>query len=308
MNKYIITNFILILSTVLCAQTNDYFENEAFITWQKNKLRKAKTETRSAYDMPYDRVDRTISITAHISIINGDTLMSESAIRQNIDGVNRLFAPTGFTFKVCNFNYFHGIAYDTVSHYPKNENAEELMRKNYAPNTINIYFSNNLQSSGGDLVGGLAPMPYDDIKNNPDTRGEKKQQDDWVKIAAGYRNNPLLAKVIAHELGHYFGLFHPHEEGAFGSEYAEDRSLCASTGDLICDTPAEPTLTDLVESCLYIGNLEPSTALRDPAGKVYMPSVTNIMSYSPDECKYGFSEQQFDRMLMIYNVFRTYLR
>ncbi len=76
-------------------------------------------------------------------------------------------------------------------------------------------------------------------------------------------------------MGHFLGLYHPHEDAlGDGKEYVNG-SNCSSAGDFLCDTPADPNLlyyTD--DNCQYVGTLT------DPLGDAYQPDVENIMSYS----------------------------
>jgi len=306
MNKFIFTSLILVSSLLSFSQADDYIITKEFIEWQKKQFKISKHDS---YNKHYEKLNRTISITAHISVLGIDTVLADSAIIYALEAVNRFYEPAGFQFSICKFNYFHGYEYDTLSIQPRNENAEELRRKNYEPYTINMYFVQNLQGGSGILIGGLAPFPGVDTTYAsppvPDYRGALDGQMDWVYINA---RNPL-PMTIAHELGHYFGLLHPHDRSSFGPELAEDRTNCSTTGDLICDTPAEPTLSDLVDAnCHYSGNVDRATALVDPTGHVYMPSTTNLMSYTLSRCAKGFTEEQFQRMIYIYYHYRTYLR
>lgn len=93
--------------------------------------------------------------------------------------------------------------------------------------------------------------------------------------------------TLAHEVGHFFGLLHPHRNAWRGKHRQEsvsrqrlnkklfNKSLnCETNGDALCDTPAEPNLTGLVDKdCNYTGNK------KDHWGDTYKPHTTNIMSY-----------------------------
>jgi hypothetical protein len=102
-------------------------------------------------------------------------------------------------------------------------------------------------------------------------------------------------------MGTFFGLLFTHETLG-GAEYVSG-SNCASTGDYICDTYADPRLMGLVDKyCHYQGTM------RDSEGKFYIPSVANIMSESPDDCKCIFTDEQYRRMKYYLFNLRDYLR
>lgn len=101
---------------------------------------------------------------------------------------------------------------------------------------------------------------------------------------------PSNLSTLPHEFGHYFDLYHTHTT-AYGSEYV-DGSNCSVAGDLICDTPADPDLSGVVDStCLYWGDDQ------DPHGDFYDPDTHNYMSYSTPACRDQFSTGQYNRAL-----------
>ncbi len=99
--------------------------------------------------------------------------------------------------------------------------------------------------------------------------------------------------ILAHEIGHYFYLFHTHET-MFGIE-CPNGGNCTLSGDLLCDTPADPNLSTHVgaaPACAYDDFAPP------PGGcdaTPYSPPVHNIMSYSRQACMIEFTQQQVDR-------------
>ncbi|NOT37494.1 MAG: hypothetical protein HOP11_08960 [Saprospiraceae bacterium] len=104
-------------------------------------------------------------------------------------------------------------------------------------------------------------------------------------------------KVIVHEFGHYFGLYHTAET-RFGIEKV-DSSNCLSAGDKICDTPADPGELYNVyvnyTTCRMAGHKESETGLE------YNPIINNYMSYY-NPCymkKFKFTPGQVDM------IFRT---
>jgi len=104
-------------------------------------------------------------------------------------------------------------------------------------------------------------------------------------------------------MGHYLGLYHTHST-TFGDE-AVDGSDCATEGDMICDTPADPRLSGGNnfdnDGCVYYGTDV------DENGELYMPMVTNLLSYASKECRYKITEEQLDKALWTLQNERSYL-
>lgn len=107
----------------------------------------------------------------------------------------------------------------------------------------------------------------------------------------GLASNP---STFPHEVGHYFDLLHTHET-ANGVECPNGVS-CGTTGDGLCDTPADPGLssTNVNASCVYTGS---ETVYCSGAWRSYNPNPTNIMSYSRKTCRDYFSPNQRSRIL-----------
>lgn len=292
MKHFFLLLFSLLLFNLLYAQESedtsvvDYIIPINFRTWDIQQTQDNKNTWNTIY---LQKINRTIEISAYISIVDGDTSHSKSAIENQLLSVNKDFEPIGLSFKICSYHYFHGKVYDTVSTYPPRTDYMDLVQKFYEPFTINMYFVNTIETGDNKYAAGFATLP------NP---SDTEHKNDYVFISKLF--------AISHELGHFFGLYHPHET-SFGREFA-DGSNCDIAGDLICDTPAEPDLTKLHNGdCLYTGNVGP-VILVDPNGDRYIPTVTNIMSYISPDCMKTFTNQQFKKMILVHNSFKLYLR
>ncbi len=82
-------------------------------------------------------------------------------------------------------------------------------------------------------------------------------------------------KIVAHEFGHFFGLYHTFEESLFGKDTFSPNS-CTKKGDLICDTPPDPGAVYEIyvnhATCEMVG-------FEDKNGNSYNPILNNYMSY-----------------------------
>lgn len=199
-------------------------------------------------------------------------------ILNEIDSVNFFYANAGIEFIVCgNIEYIDN---DMYFHLDVTEEIN-LGLQHDVPNVINIYFANNLSYGSSSLCGKSNFPPGADrvlMNNTCATNGS----------------------TLAHELGHYFSLYHTHGNGGY-PELA-DGSNCSLAGDEICDTPADPGLTYYIDAqCNYTG------PANDFLGNPYNPQTNNIMSYSRKECRSLFTAQQYQRIAYSFSNDRSYL-
>ena len=160
---------------------------------------------------------------------------------------------------------------------------------------LNVWIVNNATpSSGGPPVG--ITLGYYDPTN------------DWIVI----RRNEIIASnnTLAHEVGHFFSLFHPHlgwdsdpysiekhgnpvvaQAPGGGETELVDRSNCQDAGDMLCDTPPDYNFALNWPGCNF------SADIKDPNGDRVDPDETLIMSYFSDECTSKFTDSQVALML-----------
>jgi hypothetical protein len=97
--------------------------------------------------------------------------------------------------------------------------------------------------------------------------------------------------ILTHEMGHCLGLYHTHSSVENVDRVGACKN-CETTGDLLCDTPADPGLnrSGMLSGCNYIGTVT------DGCGWIYSPDPQNIMSYAPRVCQTYFTSGQGLRM------------
>ena len=220
------------------------------------------------YDAPARRggPDLLVPITVHIvRRSDGTGGLSPARAQQAIDGANTLWLGSGLQF--CTPGDFLYIDDDT--YFYETDTMEEintLRETNQVPNTINVYFVNDLRSELGSLCG-ISSFTFSSVQG--------------IAISNSCVPSAGNPSTFAHELGHYFDLYHTHEM-AFGEE-CTDGSNCQDAGDLVCDTPADPNILGKVDPalCVWGGFEEPPCNSLVP----YTPSARNLLSYSSKTCR-----------------------
>lgn len=237
---------------------------------------------RVASLQPVNRSGGLIVIPVQVHLIretNGNSVLTLQDIQNELDSVNTFYTNAGLVFYECQAAEMidNSAYYDYLSTTDQNY----FLTNHYVNDVINLYFANTVSTSNGPVCG------YAFFPGGPDA----------AFLAASCAVN---GSTLAHELGHYFGLLHTH--GGSNDELA-DGSNCATEGDLICDTPADPGLSNSVvdTGCQYTG-----TAM-DNNNQFYVPDVTNIMSYSRKVCRTTFTQQQYAVINLTYFTERTYL-
>lgn len=269
---------LLIITSNLSAQLPDgTFASAKYI---KELLKNKGEEKDLIFDTASVNLNAHLSIAIHIVIDNeGKTDVSVKNLDECIKTTNQLFKPLGISFSATTtyINDYHCGYLSEDSTTLKNiiANADE--------NKINLYLLDSIKSNNVSYYG-YTYFPVDSGKN-------------YVFLRKDY----ALGNNLATMLGHFFGLLSTHEKKS-GLEFVNE-SNCDTTGDLICDTNADPDILKTVNNnCICNGDQT------DKNGDYYIPPVANIMSNSRSKCKCAFSVQQYRRMYFYYLKYRQYLR
>ena len=98
--------------------------------------------------------------------------------------------------------------------------------------------------------------------------------------------------LLAHEMGHYLGLYHTFEGGCFNFD-------CTTNGDRVCDTPPDGSVqpsaacSSPVNSC----NTDTLSAYSNGFFTTDVPDqIDNFMEYGNSSCSRQFTQGQADRM------------
>lgn len=201
-------------------------------------------------------------------------------IQAGLAGLNGDFAPICLSFQLCNV--------DTVFAYKYNRWERPLEHAEFETNycqmgVINFALVTDIRVPAG--ASGYAPMAMG-LGSNTNR--------DLIVI----KKSAFGGKTLAHEVGHYFGLYHTFET-SMGVEFVNG-SNCATTGDILCDTPADINPAPIAPGCIWIGTN------RDPNNDYYTPMLGNTMSYHQG-CGRRFTIEQYNRMIFCYLNYRNYL-
>ncbi len=242
------------------------------------------------------RIPLWVPVIFHVvRMDNGSGGLSQNRLDTGIDDLNAAagdsnirYYQLGETDYIDDSNFYTGIdTYDEI---------DSLRTINNVPNTLNIYSTANLNNGNYDLCG-ISTFT-------------------WYESQGIVMANTCFATsdnhtTLPHEVGHYFDLFHTHQgssdndgDGIINGANAEfvDGTECDTRGDGLCDTPADPTLSNFVSgNCNYFGSyldghLEP-----------YDPDTHNLMSYSVKHCRDVVSSEQLDKMVYTYLTYRPEL-
>ncbi|MFY7889037.1 MAG: GEVED domain-containing protein [Spirosomataceae bacterium] len=220
----------------------------------------------------------------------GVTNMSMAAFNNAIAICNQYFINAGIQFYICGTpantpNYINSTA--MYNWQTTGFKQDSVTSANNVTNAHNIYFSNSLGGVGGFSYGSTQNRAY----NN--SFSLNSQADD--------------NKTLAHELGHYFNLAHTFNNS--GATNPNDRERvtrnpaevsprlsanCSSTGDYLCDTPADPYNLSggKLVGCNSLGT---GISILDANNDPFVPSAYNVMNYY--FCQpYDFTPLQYARM------------
>lgn len=240
-----------------------------------------------------NKVNRTLQISLHICLdSDGNPNIDMTIVDAALQRLNQDFAPSGLQFQYCTITYMENHELDdlTVSQGVNEETHMTILH--YEPNTINLYLVNSIANTFSEDLLGYTYYP-----------NEGKDLIVMRKISFNdYEPH------FSHQMGHYFGLYHT-DETQFGAEHPNG-SNCQTTGDLVCDTRADPSGdADPEDQCNYAG-----PTYQYAAGIWYVPSTDNYMSgyyetfSSPQyDCRCRFTPQQYNRMISQCLSFRNYL-
>lgn len=201
--------------------------------------------------------------------------VSDRQIETLMENLNAAFTGSPFSFHLASVDRTNNKRWygDCLKH-------EKTMKRRLAVDprhTLNIYTckTSDFPRTGGVL--GFAYFPFM-FPENSYMHGAVLHP---ATMPGAHARVGVYGLITAHELGHYFGLYHTFQGG------------CGANGDFVADTPAEarPTGTCAAgtDTCPAISGLD---------------DVSNFMNYGDDLCMNHFTPGQIQRMVEQTSAFR----
>ncbi|MCC6662083.1 MAG: hypothetical protein IT437_14500 [Phycisphaerales bacterium] len=247
------------------ASGQEVFRECATVLTPGEAARALRLQAAGAYTGAAPEAVTRIGLTFHVVRTSAGTGGLEQArLDQAVIDANWGFAAMGVQFcQVGPTRFIDNSAFYSIT---STSQANALRLIDVVPGTINCYFVNSAPFCG------ISSFTFSSVQG------------------IVYNNScvglPTNRSTFPHEIGHYFDLFHTHETGMGGPE-CTNGSNCATAGDLVCDTPADPNVLGQVSNCLWVGSASPPCG-----GLPYNPPVRNFMSYSDKECRDHYTPGQ----------------
>ncbi|GAB1317948.1 hypothetical protein MFIFM68171_08158 [Madurella fahalii] len=282
-----------------CGGHNELAELQAQVGNLGSRLRSLRA--RQDYPVP-PTVDLVVHVTAP-STRREDGYLSKAEVAEQVRIIKELYGPTKLTFNYDETKLHYHVdsrwqgEKTTISQF--NPILEEYHIGDYR--TLNLYFYNNTHQG----YGGGCRNPWTEAQKGvpPETR---LKQDGCVisTYTINGSSHPFMnrGKTAVHEIGHWFGLFHPFEDGGIQATPISPPDTCwaGNPDDHVVDTPK--TRQGVSGSCDNTSN----TCNRNAEGdNPILDPIENYMMYTSDDCQSRFTEGQIKRMYQIYHDYRV---
>lgn len=252
----------------------------------------------------------TIPVVVHLIHQNGPENIPDAQVLAALEHLNAAFAHTGY-YQKNGLGADTGIQFCLAQRGPDDEPAKSIIRVESPLTDMDAVFQDwDLKNlSRWDTERYLNIWIVREISSNSLGKAlsayafnawASGTAFDGVVIEAQYVGvNPAKSNVLAHEVGHYFNLYHTFERGCPNED-------CVSQGDFVCDTPPDnkaggPCANNSCESDWY------DATLWNPFFEDVDDYTWNFMDYAPEACYSGFTGGQAARMRLTLTQVRASL-
>jgi len=290
----------------LAANDADYAEHVE----RAEQLAFEKALKKTAGQESFSDLTYTLPLVFHIIHDGGPENIPDSRITIAVAYLNDAFANTGYfgglgasadvPFRFCLAQQTpDGLATNGITRTqssltdvfvnPQDPELKNLIR--WDPTRyVNVWVVKSILSAAqGTPYAGYATLPFSHGSNF-----------DGIVIGAEYTGSSFLEQntVLAHEMGHFLGLYHTFEGGCPNDD-------CLQHGDRVCDTPPDQaTFSSCTINSCHTDTDAPSP---NPLSTDVDDMTENFMDYSPWSCVYRFTPGQSDRMLALCESLRSSL-
>jgi hypothetical protein len=274
----------LFLAFLFCINTTGYSQRKdrcgtktPALPYLIDSITKARVNARALAGEPY-----MIKLFVHIIANNDGTgrAVADTTMMRQLRNMQQFYAPQNICFILMGMEQINSS--DLNSHNSDTEQGE--LSSHVIGGVVNIFVHNSLFDNDGGLNGVAFDIPATSFCLDADAVESIDNR-----------------STTAHEMGHCFGLYH-----TFSTTYGEeniDRSgqctNCFLTGDLLCDTEADPhsdtndTGNDINEDCEYSDNTQ--SQICGGTRLFYRMDPHNIMAYGRRPCRDVFTNGQGGR-------------
>ena len=235
------------------------------------------------------------TISVHFYVITDGTKghVPASVLTNTITKLNSVFSGgeggfnTGLSFAWTNSVSGQPVKFNNRSWYkatPGSRGETEMkqtissMPGNSSLNHLNIYVTNPNTYMGGTLLG-WATFPWE-LTSLPLMDGVVMNN---IALNNGGSTSYNAGDVVAHEIGHWLGLYHTFQGGCTGNTGYDGT---VGQGDLVADTAPEAS------------NASGCPGGRDTCAGGGVDPIDNYMDYSSNQCQVRFTSGQNDRMVL----------
>lgn len=245
----------------------------------------------------------TIPVVIYVVHANGQENISDEQVISQIDALNDYYQGTGFNFCIAtkkgngsipNNGFYntqdtpgiiHVQNFNLTTHDIESERDDLMALASSTPSSqyLRIWVVKDIYYNGPSNILGYTMFPEaTDIFDGIVVKASVFGNADTCTSCYLPNGNYKKGKTLAHEMGHYFTLYHTFE-GACGEIAFND---CENYGDHVCDTP--PVATPNFACTTGTDSCDDDLGLPD--------DIHNFMDYGSDECVDHFTQGQMERM------------